>query len=188
MAQSADARSMTRIKLATVAVATALFLGVPTPALACPDSDTTPAQLTVERAQTSVTCLINQRRRKAGLRKVRLNARLTEAAQHYSALIDTLNFFSHYSPAGSTPLSRITKTGYLAGYGTWGIGENLRYGTGALGTPRQTVIGWMKSAPHRHAMLSRRYRDVGLGVSLGSPISIGSQNAAIYTADFGYRS
>jgi uncharacterized protein YkwD len=44
----------------------------------------------------------------------------------------------------------------------------------------------MASASHRAAMLSRSYREVGIGVVIGSPAGDGS-NAAIYTADFGFR-
>jgi hypothetical protein len=36
-------------------------------------------------------------------------------------------------------------------------------------------------------MLSRRYRQVGIGVALGSPGGGHEDDAAIYTADFGFR-
>jgi hypothetical protein len=34
-------------------------------------------------------------------------------------------------------------------------------------------------------MLSRRFRNIGVGVAMGSPVGGGGGNTAIYTADFG---
>jgi uncharacterized protein YkwD len=45
----------------------------------------------------------------------------------------------------------------------------------------------MKSPPHRYSMLSGRYRDVGIGVAIGSPAGGGGGDTAIYTVNFGYR-
>jgi uncharacterized protein YkwD len=101
--------------------------------------------------------------------------------------MDAANFFSHNSPNGASPLTRIRSTGYLAGASAWGVGENLRWGSGGLGTPRVAISSWMQSPPHRATMLSGRYRQVGIGVAFGSPDGGTSGDAAIYTANFGYR-
>ncbi len=101
--------------------------------------------------------------------------------------MDSANFFSHNSPNGASPLRRIKSTGYLAGASAWGVGENLRWGSGGMGTPRVAISAWMQSSVHRSTMLSRRYRQVGIGVAFGSPTGGGDGDVAIYTANFGYR-
>jgi uncharacterized protein YkwD len=101
--------------------------------------------------------------------------------------MDKGNYFSHVSRKGADVVDRIARTGYLAGSGGWGVGENLRWGTGPYGTPRMAVQAWLESPAHRSTLLSPRYRHVGVGVALGSPIGVNEGNTAIYTADFGYR-
>ena len=164
----------------------AILLTAAATALACPGANRTPAQLTVKEARASVVCLINQRRKHNGLRKVRVDDRLGRAAQRHSRSMDAYNFFDHESPGGGDPVSRIQATGYLAGARAWGVGENIRWGSGGLGTPRVAVAEWMASPSHRHVMLSGRYREIGIGVAIGSPEGGHESDAAIYTADFGF--
>lgn len=163
-------------------------LAVAAPASACPNADISPSQLTVREARDSTVCLMNQRRRHNGLSKLTVSTRLERAAQGHSKSMDAANYFDHDSPNGSDPISRIRATGYMAGASSWAIGENIRWGSGGLGTPRVAVQEWMNSADHREIMLSPRYRQVGLGVSIGSPVGSYENDAAIYTADFGFRS
>ena len=162
-----------------------IWVAAAAPASACENEGATPTELTVESARDAVLCLINERRKKQGLRRLRANGNLVDAAQGQSSAMDAANFFSHSGANGSSPLSRIRSSGYIAGAGTWGIAENLRWGEGAQGSPKAAVSAWMNSTGHRQAMLGR-YREVGIGVAIGSPAGGGS-NAAIYTADFGYR-
>jgi uncharacterized protein YkwD len=163
-------------------------LGIPAASAgACPGATETRPELTVAEARTAVVCSINERRRARGLPKLRANRRLEKAATRHSKAMDRSNFFSHISPSGATLVDRIGKTGYLSGSRSWGVGENLSWGTGGAGSPRKAVDSWMKSPAHRAAMLTRRYRHVGIGVALGSPVGAAEDRAAIYTADFGYR-
>ena len=162
-------------------------LAIAAPAAACAGANTQPSQLTVLEARTSAVCLINQRRKQNGLPKLSLSIRLQRAAQRHSNAMDIGNFFDHESPSGNDPISRIQDTGYLAGAASWAIGENIRWGSGSLGTPRVAVQEWMNSPSHRQIMLSRRYRQIGIGVAIGSPDGNSENNAAIYTSDFGYR-
>ena len=48
------------------------------------------------------------------------------------------------------------------GYRT--TGENLFYGAGGLGTPRQAVAGWLGSATHRAILLDARWQELGSAV------------------------
>lgn len=170
------------------AVLAGLALAMPAAAQAggCPSADQTPSQLTIVEARTSVLCLINQRRRSHGLRALRGNRKLARAAQRHSNSMDRDNFFSHTSPNGATLVDRISKTGYFARSRSWGVGEDLEWGTRSAGSPRGAVVAWMKSAGHRRVLLDRHFRQIGLGIAFGSPIGQYENQAAIYTADFGY--
>jgi uncharacterized protein YkwD len=150
---------------------------------ACPYSGQSPSNLTPAQAEQSVTCLINKARRGNGARPLGPDPRLASAAGGHSAAMDSSNFFSH--DGDGSPVDRIRASGYLAGASTWMIGENIAWGGGRQGTPKATVARWMGSAMHRSTILSRRFRDIGVGVAIGSPLGGGGGNSAIYTADFG---
>jgi uncharacterized protein YkwD len=90
------------------------------------------------------------------------------------------NFFSH--EGDGNPASRAAGAGYMAGARAWGVGEDLEWGEGRMGTPKAIVRGWMRSPEHRSVLLSRRFRQVGVGATLGSPVSPDVQNAVVYTA------
>jgi uncharacterized protein YkwD len=160
-----------------------LFAGTGSAALACPYSGTTPASLTTAQAEQSVTCLVNKTRRHHHARPLAWNPGLQSAAQSHSAAMDSGNFFSH--DGDGSPLDRIKASGYLGGASSWGVGENIHWGIGRRGTPKATVARWMASSMHRSTMLSRRFRNIGVGVAMGSPVGGGGGNSAIYTADFG---
>jgi uncharacterized protein YkwD len=151
-------------------------------ALGCPYSGLAPPALSGEQAELSVTCLVNKARRHHHARPLAWNPGLQIAARNHSAAMDLGNFFSH--GGDGSPLDRIRASGYLGG-ASFMVGENIGWGTGRQGSPKATVAGWMSSPTHRSAMLSRRFRNIGVGVAIGSPIGSGGQNSAIYTADFG---
>jgi uncharacterized protein YkwD len=108
------------------------------------------------------------------------------AAEHSSAMVEQ-QFFSHHSPIGTSPVSRIEASGYLSRAGWWAIGENIRWGSGVEATPQAAVVAWMNSPGHRQTLLSPRWRHVGIGVSAGSPADSDDPTATTYTADFGAR-
>ena len=171
------------------AIAAVIALIAPAGAQAfCEGEGASPSELTMEEARAAIVCLVNEQRDAAGVRQVHADGRLERAAQRHSGAMDTANFFSHNSPNGASPLTRIRSTGYLAGASAWGVGENLRWGNGGLGSPRVAVNSWMQSSAHRSTMLSGRYRQIGIGVAFGSPYGGGGGgDTAIYTANFGYR-
>ncbi len=122
----------------------------------------------------------------AGLSAVRENSHLDEAAQAHSADMVSHGYFEHTSPTGSTMVSRILGARYMTMLDAWTVGENLAWGTGTLGTPQTTMVGWMKSPPHRANVLGSDFREVGIGVVAGVPFPDGTPGAT-YTTDFGAR-
>lgn len=146
-----------------------------------------PGQVKLDKARRATQCLLNQVRRRHGLRKLDSNRPLKRAAQRHSRYMDRKNCFAHVCPGEPGLEKRLRAVGYLdSGLLRWGAGENIAWGEGALGTPRRIVRGWMRSPSHRRNILDPGFRDLGIGVVWGSPLA-GRHNGAIYTTDFGYR-
>lgn len=173
--------------LAATAVAAALISSSAsaTASTPCPDAGLMPAQLTIQGARESVLCLINEQRAQNGLVALTINVHLQRAAQHHSKAMKKRKFFGH--TGDGTPFSRVKRAGYPRGASAWGFGETLRWGKAGRGTPGAAVSAWMASGSHRSTLLTPGYRDVGIGVAMGSPRRGGGRNTAIYTVDLGYR-
>jgi uncharacterized protein YkwD len=86
-----------------------------------------------------------------------------------------------------TPATRARAAGYMRGARFWEIGENLGYGATSAGSPKAMMSAWMRSPEHRKVMLERFWRQVGVGVTQGSPLGPDTPDMATYTVDFGYR-
>jgi uncharacterized protein YkwD len=149
-----------------------------------------PAQpTTISRgdAERAVVCLINRKRRAHGLGSVSSSSRLAEAAGRHSAYMENHHCFSHQCSGEPSLASRLSAVDYLTGVLTrWLYGENIAWGESSRGTPRSIVQGWMHSSDHRAIILTRGYRDIGVGVVWGTPQREHAKGG-IYTADFGYR-
>jgi uncharacterized protein YkwD len=153
-------------------------------ARSCPDAGTAPSQLTESRAAASVICLINQQRTRHHLHAVRSNSRLWAAAEGHSVSMGTQNFFSHYGDG--TPQTRAFAAGYLGGGGRWGVGEDLGWGAGGMGTPGFIVSAWMRSPEHRVVILTPGFRQIGVGAAKASPTGADDSGTMTYTALLGY--
>jgi uncharacterized protein YkwD len=170
----------------TIAFLTAALLAAWAPsALACQGARLPASALTVDQGRWAVTCLINQKRARNHVKPIHESVPLDAAAQTHTDAMTTQNFFSH--EGDGTPESRASSAGYLAGARSWGIGEDLFWGAAKRSTPRATVDAWMRSAEHRTVMLSKSFRQVGIGVDQGSPAGADDTNTGTYTALFGYR-
>ena len=155
---------------------------------ACAGAGAMPSSANAAKIRKATLCLLNVQRRAHGLENLHQNPRLRTAAAGYSRQMVRQGFFAHESPDGSTLQSRVTATHYLDGARAWGIGENIAWGTGELGTPRSIVRAWMHSPGHRANILNGTFRDIGIGIFPGAPIPHGAAaSGGTYTTDFGYR-
>ncbi len=111
---------------------------------------------------------------------------MLRAATAHSRSMVRGRYFSHFQPGGASPLSRLRRTGYLAGVRGCLVAENIGFGRGRASAPAGMVRSWMHSTPHRGVILRGRFVDVGLGVARGVPGHPGSRGAT-YTVDFGVR-
>lgn len=155
-------------------------------AATCAGSDADPVDTPRKEIARSTVCLLNQERSGRGLRDLRLNPRLSKAARTHSLDMVAKRYFDHVSKGGRDVVDRLRKTGYLANVRSWTVGENLAWGSGDRGTPKQIVKAWMKSAGHRHNVLSSRFREIGIGTMIGTPANRAPQGAT-YTTTFGAR-
>jgi len=139
----------------------------------------------IRLARASV-CLINNRRTRRGLPRLRINNRLTKAAMWHTHDMVRRSYFGHLSRRGRDVVDRLRGARYLGGRFSWAVAENLAWGSGNLGTPRQIVRAWMRSPGHRRNILDRRYREIGIGVIARGPVHT-DLTAATYTTTFGVR-
>ena len=137
-------------------------------------------------ARRALLCLLNKTRRAHGLKPLRANNRLLKAAERHSKSMVVRGYFSHVDPGGGSSIDRVRRTGYLSGARTWTCGENIGWGDGPTSTPRNMMRAWMASAPHRANILTRGFREVGLGGVPGRPGRAGA-GGGTYTTVFGGR-
>ena len=171
-----------RIVLAAVAAVLTLLALAPAQADArrCRHVNRDPNGISIHKVQTATLCLINNKRRARGLHRVSENHRLDRASMRYAQEMASRNFFQHGDFVG-----RIKAVDYLAGAGSWTVGENIAWGGGSYSTPKSIVRMWMNSPPHRANILSSRFREIGIGIARGTPVP--GVGGATYATDFGAR-
>jgi uncharacterized protein YkwD len=152
-------------------------------ATGCAAADGPPAQASVVALGNSALCLVNQERTSRGLKPLKLNRRLSNAAAGHARDMVARNYFSHDTLGGGDFVARIRKAGYVAPRAFPSLGEDLAWGSGSLGTPRSIVQSWMASPGHRANILAPQFREAGMGVAYGDPGA--GQDGATYALDFG---
>lgn len=174
--------------LAAVATLAALMLLLfavrPADAAACAAASARLDASGAHDLRRATLCLLNEKRAKRGLRRLRLNADLHRAARRHARDMSLRNYFSHTSLGGRSWLTRIRRTGYLSGARSWRAAENIAWGSGSLETPRAIVRAWMRSPGHRRNILGR-FDEIGIGIANGTPRR--GLDGATYATSFGYK-
>lgn len=126
--------------------------------------ETAPAGVLADRDYTNTTLdadrardLINQYRHDKGLKPLKLNAELTEAAKAHSRDLAKWDRISHYGSDGSNPWDRVKRTGYKARLAA----ENV--GTGQINFD-EVLKGWKESPGHNKNLLLSDAREMGLAL------------------------
>lgn len=101
--------------------------------------------------------LINQYRAENGLKPLRLNASLTDAAKEHSRDLAKWDRISHYGSDGSNPWDRVKRTGYKPRVAA----ENV--GTGQASFD-EVLKGWKESPGHNKNLLLADGREMGLAL------------------------
>jgi len=123
-------------------------------------------------AAAQVVRMTNAQRVLHGCEPLRVDRRLTEAAQEHSADMDHQHYFDHDTPEGESPWDRIKGVGYMEPGA-----ENI-----AMGQPTaaSVVDAWMKSPGHRANILNCDLKAIGVGVQYDTT------GGPWWTQDFGW--
>jgi uncharacterized protein YkwD len=131
-----------------------------------------------ERVRAEMLARVNALRSKAGAPPLNLNQDLQQAAQAHAQDMLARGFFAHKSPSGTTVRERSRKAGY-----EWrAIGENIAEGQTSV---EEVVTTWMGSPGHRKNILSRDFRELGIGLVAGKTRD--GEYRVIWVQNFGRR-
>jgi uncharacterized protein YkwD len=127
------------------------FEKAPSGALA--DRDYSATQLDPDKARE----LINAYRKEKGLKPLKINAALTEAAKAHSRDLAKWDRISHYGSDGSNPWDRVKRAGYNAKVAA----ENV--GTGQTNLD-EVIKGWQASPGHNKNLLLADVEHMGIAL------------------------
>lgn len=161
----------------------AVGAGPASAATVCASTDGPTAQTSTVTLANAALCLVNQERTSRGLKPLKANKRLGKAATGHADEMVAKGYFSHDSANGASFVDRIRNAGYIAKRALPTLGEDLAWGSGPLGTPREIVKGWMESPGHRANLLNRKFREAGMGVAFGDPGA--GMDGVTYALEFG---
>lgn len=147
----------TRTGIVILLIAMVCTLSLAAPAL---------ASTTLNSYEKQLLAQVNKRRAKHDLPQLRLNGKLVASAREHSADMGARKYFEHDAPAPDAEEwdARIIRCGYTKkGFSYWKVGENIYYGSGIWSSPVAVVDAWMKSKTHRAVILTKVFRDIGVG-------------------------
>ena len=123
------------------------------PAGALADRDYAATKLDAEHARD----VINTYRQAKGLKPLKLNAALTEAAKAHSRDLAKWDRISHYGSDGSNPWDRVKRTGY----GAKVAAENVGTGQASID---EVLKGWQDSPGHNKNLLLADAEHMGIAL------------------------
>jgi uncharacterized protein YkwD len=131
---------------------------------------------------------MNAIRTARGLRALRVSRQLSAAAAYHTNQMGLRGFFEHESANGADFWRRIERFYPSRQARSWSVGENILWGSPEI-SASNAVREWMQSPPHRANILSREWREVGLGAAHfeSAPGTYRGDAVTIVTADFGAR-
>ena len=152
-----------------------------------PSSPTRPAT-SLDALSHDVLIDVNAVRKSHGLAPVRLSVSLTAAAAQHSNEMARVGYFAHESADGAAFDKRLAHFYPMGRRHYWSVGENLVWAAPDLDAAAALEL-WMNSPPHRHNLLTSRWREIGISAvhADAAPGSYGGGPATIITTDFGVR-
>ncbi len=137
----------------------------------------------------SLVAEVNRTRRTYGLRPLVYSAPLANAATEHSKALATAGMFTHSWPTTGRLFSSWIRGFYPArGYRAWSAGENLLWASPGF-TPASAVQQWLDSPTHRRVLLTKSWRELGIGVVAAARAlgAYGGRDVQIAAAEFGLR-
>lgn len=117
----------------------------------------------IKKMENKLFNMINNQRRKNGLKPLTFDGKAYRAARAHSADMAKRDYFNHNSPDGKSVTDRLRKTGLVFRNVTWG--ENIACNYNYPNPLEQTVKGWMNSPGHRKNILNPRYQYGAIGIA-----------------------
>ncbi|MGI6751672.1 MAG: CAP domain-containing protein [Anaerovoracaceae bacterium] len=112
---------------------------------------------TEEEVASDVLKYTNEEREKAGLKKLKMNNKLSNVAKLKAKDFSDNRYFAHESPKYGSPFDMIKSFGMEYQV----AGENIAYG---YDSGESVVNAWMESQGHRDNILNRNFDEIGIGV------------------------
>jgi len=111
--------------------------------------------------EAAILYLINTIRAERGLGSLQPNQSLTDISRTRSNDMLVRNYFSHYTPEGTTVFNIFRDCGITF----YAAGENLAHSKPAsIGTPEAFMNAWMNSPTHAANILRSKYGIIGVGM------------------------
>jgi len=118
-------------------------------------------QATLNDYENAVAALINNYRTSCGLNAIAYEPTLTYVAKLRSQDLMDRNYFSHYTPEGTTVFDLLRANGITSKI----RGENLGQAMPAeIGSPEAFLGAWQNSSSHNANMLRAGYNYIGVGM------------------------
>src|SRR6476469_1342411 len=129
---------------------------------------------------------VNRTRRAHGLRPLTYSRPLAKAATEHATALATAGMFTHDWPTTGRIFASWIRSFYPArGYRAWSAGENLLWAAPGF-TAETAVQQWLDSPTHRRVLLTKSWRELGIGVvsAVAAPGTYGGQDVQIASAEF----
>ena len=119
--------------------------------------------------------LINKIRHENGLKRLKVNPLLSQAARMKANDMIKRGYWSHKTPEGKSPWVFIEKAGYQYQV----AGENLAKG---FRSDQELVKAWVRSPLHRKNLLDKDFQEVGIGIDYGKLNGVYTSVVVLYLA------
>ena len=147
-----------------------------TTAFACAHATDRPHQTSLAKLGKAMECLVNNKRAKHQLHRLKGNDRLATAARRHTKVMLKKDCFEHRCP-GEPPLGkRVKRTGYTKGANRYFYAESLGYHR----SPKRTIRKLMQTNFNRKNILGPDWQDIGVGAGWGAP-GAGANGAKLET-------
>ena len=160
----------------------------PAPSASAAGARTSTTTSVASALQRLVTAQVNVVRRQHHLSRLAVSVQLARAGQEHARQLALAGYFSHDWSDG-TPFGSWIHRFYPVGSARqWSAGENLAWATPDV-TAQQAVEMWLASPEHRRILLSKTWRQVGLGVIRADSAGgfYEGRDVVILAAEFGIR-
>jgi uncharacterized protein YkwD len=137
----------------------------------------------------ALVAAVNRTRRAHGLRALAYSRPLANAATEHAKALATAGMFTHNWPTTGRLFSSWIRSFYSGrGYRAWSVGENLLWASPGF-SPESAVQQWLDSPIHRRVLLTKSWRELGIGVvaAVSAPGAYGGRDVQVAAAEFGLR-